>query len=80
MILPGKHLKQDRALLGIGSEVLATLEDGHTVSELWELVQERRGPLANPLTFDWFVLALSFLYTIKAVGFERGVLMKRGEE
>ncbi len=79
MILPGKHLKQDRALLGIGSEILAVLEQEQTVSELWERVQDVREEHANPLSFDWFVLSLSFLYAMGAVGYDRGVLAARSE-
>jgi len=74
MILPGKHLKQDRALLGIGSEILAALEQEQTISELWERVQDGRGDHANPLSFDWFVLSLSFLYAIDAIEYDRGIL------
>lgn len=79
MILPSKHLKPDRALLGIGSEILATIEEGDTVSELWERVQKKRGEHANLLSFDWFVLSLSFLYAIDAVGHDRSLLTMRGE-
>lgn len=77
MILPGKHLKQDRALLGIGSEILASLGQDQTVSELWERVRERRGPRMHPLSFDWFVLSLSFLYSIGAVDYEHGLISAR---
>jgi len=80
MILPGKHLKQDRAILGIGSEILAVIGDGETVSELWERVQENRGDHANPLSFDWFALSLSFLYSIDALDFKNGLLTIRGEQ
>lgn len=79
MILPGKHLKQDRTLLGIGGEILAVLEQEQTVSELWERVQEGRGEHENPLSFDWFILSLSFLYSIDAIGYHRGVLILRSE-
>ena len=80
MILPGKHLKQDRALLGIGSEILASLEQDQTVSELWERVRECRGPRMHPLSFDWFVLSLSFLYSIGAVDYAHGVISARSEK
>lgn len=80
MILPAKHLKQDRALLGIGHEILVQLDDERTVSEAWERLQIARGPRANPISFDWFVLALSFLYAIGAVTVEHGVLRKCGAE
>ncbi|MBP7338925.1 ABC-three component system middle component 6 [Niveispirillum sp.] len=79
MILPAKHLKQDRALIGVGSEVLAALTGEKTVSELWEAVQRRRSHGVSPLSFDWFVLALSFLFAIDAVSFKNGILTKRGE-
>ena len=42
MILPGKHLRQDRALLAIGAELLVHLDEPRTVSELWERVREIR--------------------------------------
>ena len=79
MILPGKHLKQDRALLGIGSEILEVLEEERTVSELWHKVQENRGATARPLSFDWFVLSLSFLFAIDAIQYQRGLVSKGGE-
>ena len=79
MIMPGKHLKQDRALLGIGAEILAALEEGRTVSELWETVLWGRSSRATPLSFDWFVLGLSFLFSMGAVTFERGILTKVGD-
>ncbi len=78
MILPGKHLKQDRSLLGIGGEILAEIVDGDTVSELWERVQRARDANTSPLSFDWYVLSLSFLYSIDAIGYDRGVLFFRG--
>jgi hypothetical protein len=79
MILPAKHLKQDRALIGVGGEILAALTGEQTVSELWEVVQQRRLQVVSPLSFDWFVLALSFLFAIDAVSLEKGILTKRGE-
>jgi len=78
MILPGKHLRQDRSLIGIGSEILGALDQDRTVSELWEQVRTFRAadPKLLPLSFDWFVLALSFLYAAKAVEYSRGVVSK----
>jgi len=73
MILPGKHLRHDRALLGIGGEVLAQLGESRTVSELWERVQIARHGTA-PITFDWFILAISFLYAIAAIDISGGII------
>jgi hypothetical protein len=77
MILPGKHLQQDRALLGVGAEILGHLDEERTVSELWERVRSARGPAATPLSFDWFLLALTFLYAIAAVDLTDGAIIVR---
>lgn len=76
MILPGKHLRPDRSLLGIGGEILEILEHEQTVSELWQRVQDRRDGSKSPISFDWFVLSLAFLYAIGAVHFDRGILTR----
>ena len=78
MILPGKHLKHDRSLIGIGGEILATIQGEYTVSELWEHVQARRSPKATPLSYDWFILSLSFLYAIGAIEYEQGLISSGG--
>lgn len=77
MILPGKHLKQDRTLLGIGAVILKNLEDGQTVSELWEVVKKSHVAASVPLSFDWFALSLSFLYAIDVVEESQGILRMR---
>ena len=77
MILPNKHLRQDRALLGIGAEVLAQLDEPRSVTEVWERVREvrRASPGVAPLPFDWFVLSLNLLYAISAVDLANGLLV-----
>lgn len=77
MILPGKHLLQDRALLGVGAEILGHLDEERTISELWERFRSARGPAATPLSFDWFVLALTFLYSVAAIDLADGVITAR---
>jgi hypothetical protein len=77
MILPGKHLKQDNALLGVGAEILDHLDEDRTISELWEHIRSARGSVATPLSFDWFVLALTFLYAIAAIDLSAGVVSAR---
>lgn len=78
MILPAKHLRQDRALIGIGSEILNVLDQGHSVSELWQRVRLQRSDRSDSLSYDWFILGLSFLFAINAVRFDRGILTKGG--
>jgi hypothetical protein len=79
VILPAKHLRHDRALLGVGAEILVELAEPRTVSELWERVRLARGTKAAPLSFDWFVLSLSFLYAIAAVDYIEGVISARAK-
>lgn len=80
MILPGKHLRSDRALLSVGGDILAVLSAPAPVSDIWEHVQAERATreTASPLPFDWFVLALSLLYAIKAVDLVDGLVVRAG--
>jgi hypothetical protein len=82
MILPGKHLREDRALLSVGGEILAHLDEPRTVSELWERVRIARtpSPALASLSFDWFVLSLNLLYAISAVELVDGLITARTEK
>jgi hypothetical protein len=80
MILPGKHLRHNRALLGVGGEVLAQLGEPRTVSELWERTQIARRSGTAPITFDWFILAISFLYAIAAIDISDGILFAKAKQ
>jgi len=76
VILPAKHLRRDRALLDIGADVLAQLDEKRTVSELWHRVRttyEIRSSTV-PISFDWFILTLSFLYSISAIDLANGLI------
>lgn len=77
MILPGKHLRQDRALLNIGAEILTHLDEPKTVSELWERIRQDRGGenATSPLTFDWFILSLNLLFAMSVVELSGGVIV-----
>lgn len=69
MILPSKHLREDRALLTIGAEVLTLLREPKTVSRLWtELKRAREGTLA----YDWFILSLDLLFSMGLIEFDQG--------
>lgn len=73
MILPSKHLPQERALLTIGATLLTRLEQPMTVSALWQVVQKGT---PSGLSFDWFVLALDLLYLLGAVHLCDGILVR----
>ena len=76
MILPAKHLSRDRAMLDIGAEILSQLNERRTVSELWYRVHASRvnHPFSSPISFDWFILTLSFLYSVSAIDFLNGLV------
>jgi hypothetical protein len=81
MILPSKHLHQDRALLTVGAQILERLESPKTVSSLWEELRPMKNrPGQNApspsLSYDWFVLALDLLYTLGAVDLKRGLVSR----
>ena len=77
MILPTKHMRPERALLGVGAEIVETLRRPMTVSALWDRVRERRATApAAPIAYAWFVLALDLLYLIGTVELQDGVLRR----
>jgi hypothetical protein len=73
MILPTKHLPQERALLTVGAVLLAQLERPITVSALWQRIN---GAVSPAPTFDWFVLALDLLHALGAVELRDGLLIR----
>jgi len=79
MILPGKHLKPDRALLSVGGEILTVMGETSTVSVLWDEVRALRSNRgrASPLPFDWFLMALTLLYTVNAIDMRGDLLTKK---
>ena len=78
MILPSKHLSQDRALLTVGAAILRHLSHPVTVSALWEQmprsVVDQKAP--SPLRYDGFVLALDLLFLIGAIKLREGLLVR----
>ena len=74
-ILPTKHIRPDRSLLGIGADLLAGLAKPRTVSGLWDHLRLRR-TASNSSAVDYrrFVLALDLLHMLGAIDFERGVI------
>lgn len=81
MILPSKHLPQDRALLTVGGHILTFLGHPKTVSALWEELNKQAGGLGatrpRRITYDWFLLALDLLYAVEAVELESGRVARR---
>lgn len=75
MILPTKHIPLDRSLLGAGALVLSTLTDAMTPTNIWEKVRAA-SEIGN---YSRFILALDFLFAIKAIEFADGLISRRRE-
>ncbi len=78
MILPTKHVRADRALIGVGAEVLDILKQPMTMSRLWDDMRGRRSLHAPnaPIDYQWFILSLDLLFMIGAVDFDRGLVRR----
>lgn len=79
MILPTKHLAQDRALLTVGAKILPCLTQPITVSALWEELSRQTMSTVKPrsLGYDAFVLALDLLFLMGAIQLNDGLLTRR---
>lgn len=75
MILPSKHLRTDRALIGIGAEILTLLNEPKTVSCLWTELKQQ-GTEQIRISFDWFILALDLLHLMGTIEMQKGKLTK----
>lgn len=82
MILPTKHIRSDRALIGVGSELLVLLKEPKTVSRLWDDFRSARNssPGMAPVTYDWFVLSVDLLFMIGAVSVDGSLIRKQNPQ
>ena len=77
MILPTKHLAEDRALLSVGAALLRRLRQPTTVSALWNQSRTLRTEEGGgALSYDWFILALDLLFILGAIEIDRGLLRR----
>lgn len=78
MILPTKHLAQERALLTVGARILPRVVQPITVSALWEELSRGPASTVNPLSlrYDAFVLALDLLFLMGAIQLNDGLLTR----
>ena len=77
MILPTKHLSEDRALLSVGAALLRRLQEPTTVTGLWERSRQLSpAEGGGTLNYDWFILALDLLYIVGAVELKDGLLWR----
>lgn len=80
MILPTKHLSQDRALLTVGARLLAHLAQPKTVSALWEIISRPaiiKDGKKSALRYDAYVLTLDLLFLMGAITLKDGLLSRK---
>ena len=79
MILPSKHMAEDRALLTVGATILRYVSRATTVSALWEKMSPSTAAQhsAPVLSYDEFVLALDMLFLLGAIELNDGLLHRR---
>lgn len=73
MILPSKHVPSNKALLTVGADILSLLDTPKTVSAVWDRLRAK-WDASDQLRFgyDWFVLALVLLHSMKAIDYRKG--------
>jgi len=74
MILPTKHLREEKSLIRIGADILAILNEPKTISRIWsELHHSQYEPRKiSGITYNWFVLSLDLLFMIGAIEYDSG--------
>jgi hypothetical protein len=77
MILPTKHLREQRALITIGAEIITLLRKPRTVNSLWNAIKAEKSQEKRSIPYDWFVLTLDFLYAIDAIDMGDGLIRRR---
>lgn len=81
MILPTKRLGVERAMLTVGTEILALLTEPKTVSRLWNelgrVMSERSS--TRIVNYDWFVLTLDLLYMLGALEMDHGRIRRTNQ-
>jgi len=74
MVLPNKYVPIEESIVGLGAYALSDLSSPMTVSDLWMKMSKH----PQVATFERFVLAVDFLFTLGAIYFEGDRLIRRG--
>jgi len=67
----------ERSLLGLGADLIRLLHEPMSESQLWTAVQELKKSDKTPLTFEWYILSISMLFSIGVVELRNGRLYLR---
>lgn len=65
MILPTKGIHPSKALLTVGGMIIDELDEPRTVSRVWTNIRDNYADDEHGgITFDWFVLAVTLVYSL----------------
>lgn len=79
MILPSKHLDERYTLLHIGSQILFILKEPKNLSYIWSEIKKQalEQHSGETIRFDWFILALDFLFALAVIELRDDGLIRR---
>jgi len=75
MILPTKHLRSEASLIYVGGIIQSLIKSTNlSVDQLWHGTKKEYMKHSQDfeITYDWFILALTLLYSINAIAFIDG--------
>lgn len=73
MILPTKHITNERSLLGVGADIIAIIQKRpETISSIWNKIRQKKK--RTPISYRWFILSLDLLYIMGAIKTEQGLI------
>lgn len=73
MILPTKHIANERSLLGVGADIIAIIQKRpETISSIWGKIRQKKRK--KPISYRWFILSLDLLYIMGAIKLEQGLI------
>ncbi|MDI2091646.1 ABC-three component system middle component 6 [Commensalibacter oyaizuii] len=73
MILPTKHITNERSLLGVGADIIAIIQKRpETISSIWNKIRQKKKK--TPISYRWFILSLDLLYIMGAIKIEQGLI------
>ena len=78
MLFPSKHINFSKSLLGFACHILQKLDEPKDVDTLWNLYQKdlQKKSYFVKHDFDNLILALIFLYSVKAIEQKNGMIYK----
>lgn len=73
MILPTKHINNERSLLGVGADIIAIIQKRpETISSIWNKIRQKKKK--TPISYRWFILSLDLLYIMGVIKIEQGLI------